>query len=151
MELTGQSIQLKTGFGNYDAFNIGLKHNYNKWHMEYGVGSDFNIYDQGYYNAIHLSFGKQIIKSLESKNGKLNLNFKCFVWNLENQQNVFSAVTLGPELLYLFKKIKRCNFGLFGGLVWTSVFRYHRKTYTDVGFPKEFQANLGFQFYFSRK
>ena len=142
-----QRLQVKTGFGNFEAFNIGLCHNFEKWRFEYGIGNDFNIYNQGYYSSLNFSIGKSILKKRKPGDDQLYFNFKSLVWNLENTDNIFSAVSLSTELLYTFKLGNLYHLGAYGGIAWSSVFRYKRKNYQNVGFPRDWQPNFGLTLY----
>lgn len=146
-----QNIELKAGFGNYEAFNIGLRHNYKNWSIEYGYGNDFNIYNQGFFNVVHFCAGMPILKKRISEKHKIFVQAKTFIWNVENRSNIFSAVSFSTELLYKTHLNKNYSLGVYGGLIWSSVFRYKRKNYQDIGFPEEWQPNFGLSLYYTLK
>lgn len=146
-----QNIDLKAGFGNYEAFNIGLRHTYKHWNIEYGYGNDLNVYNQGFFNVIHFGAGMPILKKQISDKHKLFVQVKTFIWNIENQSNIFSAVSISSEILYKRKLNKNYQLGIYSGIIWSSVFRYKRKNYQDIGFPKEWQPNFGLSLYYRLK
>jgi hypothetical protein len=150
-KIAAQNRQLKIGFGNYEGFNVGFRHTYEKWTLEYGLGNDFNIYGQGYFTSLHGVVGKQILKNSILDNHQLFANFRSSVWNIENKSNVFSAVSLSAELFYKFKVSRNYQLGVYGGIIWSSVFRYERKNFQDIGYPKEWQPNFGFSLYYILK
>lgn len=142
-----QALEAKAGFGNFEGFNIGLCHTKGKYKFEYGLGTDFNIYKQGACNEIHASVGRSISGTGKILHRPAYLDFKALVWNIRNQSNVFSAVSLSGEGLYKFKIGNDYQVGIYGGIVWNSVFRYERRNYQDVGFVKDWQPNFGFTLY----
>ncbi len=150
-KLPAQNRQLKIGLGNYEGFNIGLRHNYEKWHLEYGFGNDLNIYKQGYLTSFHALAGKRLLKNRLSDQQQLFTNFRSLVWNIENKSNIFSAVSLSAELLYKLKLTDKYQLGIYSGVLWSSVFRYERKNFQDIGYPKEWQPNFGFSLYYNLK
>lgn len=151
MPVFSQNTQIKVGFGNYEGFNLGLCHNYKKWKLEYGLGNDLNIYQQGYCSSGHISAGMRIFNKYVSENQKVYAQFKTLVWNLENESNIFSVVSLSPELLYRYRINQKYQLGVYGGVVWSSVFRYKRKGFEEIGFPKEWQPGFGISLYYSLK
>ncbi len=149
--LLAQKKQFKLGYGNYEGFNIGLRHSLNKMSLEYGIGSDFNIFNQGTYWGLHIAAGKRTLKNKISKGVQLFTNIKSIVWNIENSSNSFSAVAFSAESLLKINLDEHYQLGVYGGVIWSSVFRYKRKTYQEIGFPKEWQPNFGLSIYYTLK
>ncbi|MBK7028016.1 MAG: hypothetical protein IPH45_01860 [Bacteroidales bacterium] len=142
-----QKLEVKAGFGNYEGFNIGLNHNFNKYRLEYGLGSDLNVFGQGYSFSAHISGSKIILGGRTIAGNPVYLNLKAIAWNLSNKSNTFSAVSLSAEAFYKMKINELFSLGTFCGIAWSSVFRFERKNYQDVGFIKEWQPNFGFTLY----
>ena len=131
------------GFGNFEAFNIHMRRQTEKKVMEYGYGNDLNMYGQGFYNCIFGSVGKQALKKRINGSYQLYLHFRVLVWNLENKSNIFSAVTLGPKVEISKSLNKWYSISVYGGYTYSSVFRYKRKNYYEVGWPKEWLPDFG--------
>lgn len=142
-----QSIEVKGGFGNYEGFNIGLNHTFDEWRLEYGIGNDLNIYSQGYYSALHVAVGKSVFKRIMPTNNPVYVGLKAVVWNLENQSNVFSAISFSGELSHKLRLSRSLQLGIYGGIVWSRVFRYRHKGYQEVGFTRDWQPNFGLAMY----
>lgn len=147
--LCAQTKQLKSGYGNYEGFNIGFRHSYKKISLEYGIGTDFNMFRQGLYSDIYFSIGKRTLKRTFNNNVQLFTNLKTVVWHLENSSNSFSATAFSAESLLKISLNDQYQLGVHGGIIWSSVFRYRRKTYHEIGFPKEWQPNFGLSIYYT--
>lgn len=145
--LSASDRWFKLGVGNYEGLHLGQRHNFSRWSLEYGLGTDLNVFDQGLYAALHLAAGKAFLRRFHSEKTRSFLQFKTLVWNIENRSNIFSAVSLNPEILIERELSPRYRLAVHGGLVWSSVFRYHRKNFNDVGFPKEWQPGIGLSVY----
>ena len=48
-----QKHQLKLGVGNYEGLNVGMRHSNSKFDFEYGLGTDFNVFNQGDFLIMH--------------------------------------------------------------------------------------------------
>lgn len=149
--LIAQSKQFKFGYGNYEGFHIGLRHSYDKLSVEYGFGTDFNMFQQGLYSNIHIALGKRTLKQPINNGIQLFTNLKTVVWHIDNSSNSFSAVALSAESQLKIAITEQFQLGVHGGVIWSSVFRYRRKTYREIGFPKEWQPNFGLCLYYTLK
>lgn len=134
---------LKLGFGNFQAFNAAMHYRSAKLSLEYGYGNDLNIYGQGFYNCAFGSIGRPMLQKWVKGPYRLNLHFRVLVWNLENKSNIFSAVAFTPKI-ELFRKLgTRYAISVYGGYSYSSVFRYKRKSYFEIGWPKEWLPDFG--------
>jgi len=146
-----QKSEVKLGIGNYEAFNCGLRHNFKKFNFEYGIGTDFNLNKQGYYNVVHIGIEKGILKKNSFKNNQLLLNSRAFLWNIKNRSNIFTVFAPSFGLTNELKLGEKIKLGLYAGVIWNTVVRYERLTFQDVGYPKEWQANFGICLYYKIK
>lgn len=145
LNLISQNKQLTFGFGNFEGFNTGFQKYTEKLNYGFGLGTDMNIYDQGYMFCAYGSVGKPLLKRWSWTNERLNFRFKTSIWNIENPSNVFSAVSLIPELHYDFLLLDRVQMSIYSGIGWSSVFRYRRKSFFEIGWPKEWLPQFGVQ------
>ncbi|NVO19860.1 MAG: hypothetical protein HXX13_09170 [Bacteroidetes bacterium] len=142
-----QKLEVKAGFGNYEGFNLGLCNSFKKLRLEYGIGTDLNLYGQGFLIAAHASAGRILTLKKPSSIHSLSLNFKITAWKLSNKSNVFSALSPSVEFQYQRKISGHYRLGIFCGAAWTYIFQYERKTYEDVGYAREWLPNFGLTLY----
>jgi hypothetical protein len=150
-EIHAQKHQLKLGVGNYEGLNIGLRHQFKKLHFEYGLGTDFNVFKQGYYTNVHALLGKKLFKKRAEQPLQYFFQFKTLIWYIENPSNQFLNASFSPELMFKKKLNDDFEFAAYLGFVWTTNLKYVRKTYQEIGFPKEFQPGFGVQLYYQLK
>ncbi len=146
-----QNKQLKLGIGNYEGLNIGMRHTFKKLHFEYGLGTDFNIFQQGYNTNVHVLLGKKLFKKRTEKDLQYFFQFKTLLWYIENPSNQFLNASFSPELMCKKKLNDNFEFAAYLGFVWTTNLKYVRKTYKEIGFPKEFQPGFGVQLFYQLK
>lgn len=142
------SSPIEGGFSNIEGFFINYNLGKKKIKFSGGVGWDMNIYNQGHLINLHGSCFKPLFHSRKNTEKHLDLRMKIVVWNLENKSNVFSAVTLVPEFNFVFPLKKKYLLNLFCGYSYTSVFRYKRKSYYEIGWPFEWLPQFGVAFKF---
>jgi hypothetical protein len=146
-----QKHQFKLGLGNYEGLNIGLRHSFSKFEIEYGLGTDFNVFKQGYNNNVHALIGKRLFKKSDQPKNYYFVQFKSVFWHLENPSNRFINLSLSPEFLFKRNLNTKIDIGVYGGFVWTTNLKYVRKTYQEIGFPREFQPGFGVQLFYKLK
>lgn len=134
---------LNGGFGNFEGINIGLHHQFGKKHLFYGYGNDLNLYGQGFYNCLYVGGGIKILQKYEWAKNKFSINLRTTIWNIENKSNIFSAISFFPELHYAIPLNEKFKLNIYGGYGYSSVFRYKRKGYFEVGWPDEWLPNFG--------
>lgn len=146
-----QEREIMVGVGNYEAFNCGLRHHFKKFNFEYGLGTDFNIHQQGNYNVILLGLGKKICNKSNFKSHQLLVNCKNFVWRIKNRSNLFTAYAPSIGLSDEIKLKEKLSLSIYAGIIWNTVIKYERRTFQDVGYPKEWNANFGLSLYYRFK
>lgn len=143
LKLEASVRYLQFGFGNFEGLNIGFYHTIGKEHFFYGYGNDLNIYGQGYYNVIYFGAGRNILQRSVWTRKRISADLRISAWNIENKSNVFSAVSFIPELHYTLSLKTKFNIRFYAGYAYSSVFRYKRKGYYEVGWPDEWMPNFG--------
>ena len=146
-----QNHQLKLGLGNYEGLNVGMRHSYSKFDFEYGLGTDFNVFQQGYNTNVHALLGKKLFKKRAEQPLQYYFQFKTLLWYIENPSNQFLNASFSPELMFKKKLNDDFELAAYIGFVWTTNLKYARKTYQEIGFPKEFQPGFGVQLYYKLK
>ncbi len=121
--------------------------NFKKLNFQFGYGNDFNIYKQGFNNAISITFGKKLFGKIFVKNS-LNMNLKNIFWRIKNPSNLFVNYSLCPEFSYEFKVKNNYSICLNAGIVGTSNLIYKRFQYKEIGFPKELQPEFGIKLFY---
>jgi hypothetical protein len=142
--LVCQSNYISSGYGNFEGFNIGMRHETKKAIFRYGIGTDFNVFGQGTYNCVFGSIGRPLLKEQLHTSNILSLHGKILLWNIENPSNIFSAAAFSPQLQFTRKMDKRFYVSVYAGYVYSSVFRYKRKSYDEIGWPREWLPDFGF-------
>ncbi|MBA3704411.1 MAG: hypothetical protein H0W84_00480 [Bacteroidetes bacterium] len=135
------------GMGNYEYLHVGLnvvlKH---KYYFETAVG----IKPWGFrerYMMGYICFGGRFLKEKEKiKKLKPYLHLKLLCWDLDNAYNHFLFLGINPEIRIAYTLKKRLQLcGNIGGAYNTKLY-YKRKTYEEVGWPKEWQPSFSIQF-----
>lgn len=134
------------GFGNFEGFNAGVYIPYGKMHFYSGYGTDLNIYSQGFYHNIYLGAGHSVLQKWKPAAKKLSMDLRISVWNIENPSNIFSALSFIPEIHYLMPLGDEFKVEFYAGFAYSTVFRYKRKGYYNVGWPDEWMPNAGINF-----
>lgn len=137
------SNPIDCGFSNLEGFFINYNFGKKKVKLSGGMGWDLNLYNQGHQINIHGSCSRNLLKSKVLKDKSLDICMKLVVWNLENKSNVFSALSLVPEIHFIRPLTKKIQLDLFCGYSYTSVFRYKRKSYYEIGWPYEWLPQFG--------
>jgi hypothetical protein len=141
--LHSQSSHFTAGYGNFEAFNIGMRHEMKRVIWRYGYGNDLNLFGQGYYNCVYGSIGRPLLKEQLNTRNIISLHGRVLVWNIENKSNIFSAVSFSPQLQYQRKLRNNFSLDVYAGYVYSSVFRYKRKGYYEIGWPREWMPDFG--------
>lgn len=143
--------KIQIGVGNFEGLNIGAVHTYQKTQVFYGYGNDLNLFQQGFYNVLYLGGGRKLLQRKNWAKEKLSLNMKLAIWNIENPSNIFSAVSFIPELHYKVSVFEKHSLNFYSGYAYSSVFRYKRKGFYEVGWPDEWMPNFGISFQYTLK
>ncbi|MDP2174931.1 MAG: hypothetical protein Q8K70_03370 [Bacteroidota bacterium] len=149
--IQAQPMQLKFGIGNYEGLNIGMRHTFKKLHFEYGLGADLNVFQQGYNTNVHALLGKKLFKKRAEQPLQYYFQFKTLLWYIENPSNQFLNASFSPELMIKKKLNSDFELAAYLGFVWTTNLKYVRKTYQEIGFPREFQPGFGLQLFYKLK
>lgn len=139
---------IEAGFSNLEGFFINYHFGKKKIKFSAGPGWDMNLYNQGHQINLHGSCCKVLFHSKKNANKHVDARLKVIVWNLENKSNVFSAITFVPEINFALPLKKKHQLNLFCGYSYTSVFRYKRKSYDEIGWPIEWLPQFGAAFKF---
>jgi hypothetical protein len=148
LDTSGPSRSIVTGYGNFEGFNIGMRHHVKRNIYMYGYGNDLNMFGQGYYNCVFASIGRPLFKRHIHTPHMLSLHGRILVWNIENKSNIFSAVSFSPQLQYTRTINKHFSIAAYTGYVYSSVFRYRRKGYYEIGWPREWLPDFGISLHY---
>ena len=141
-----QRIYAIAGFGNYEYLWGGMGFTFgNLYYAEAGIG--IKPWGAGtHYSQAHASLGIRIrSKHKQCKHIKISMHAKCFLWQLDNEFNYFAALGAGPELRLAYTRKKRLASSINIGGIYNTVIRYRRKTFTEAGWPREFQPSFSIQ------
>jgi hypothetical protein len=142
---------LSFGFGFYEAFNIGYKHNYRP-NLGFGVsiGYQFGIIkNQQYYNLTI-----QHDWTFRRKNKELStwsLDKKLVFWYLEDKYYKWFVLSMEPAIEKTFLLNDRLGIYLDAGPVFMVVLYFKRKTFEEVGWPRYFLLNASMKVVYKLK
>ncbi len=150
LALQTDSLNKKTalfiGFGNYEYLHIGISYSVKQKHYaELAVGIKPWAFNKSNYQMAYFCLGTMLS---ETKTYKLtpSIHLKCIIWSFDNEFNKFVVLGINPEFR-ITKKIKnQYTLSLNAGALYNSPLTYKRKTYEEVGWPKEWQPSFSVQF-----
>lgn len=143
------SLEKKTalfvGAGNYEYLHIGLSYSFKQKHYaELAIGTKPWGFTISNYQMACFSLGTKLSK-MKFLKFTSSLHLKCIIWRFDNDYNKFVVFGINPEFR-ITKKIKNdFFFCLNAGALYNSPLTYERKTYLEVGWPKEWQPSFSLQ------
>lgn len=147
--LKTDSLEKKTvlfvGAGNYEYIHIGISYSFKQKHYaELAIGTKPWGFTNSNYQMAYFCLGTKISKIKISKLTP-SIHLKCIIWRLNNDYNKFVVLGINPEFR-ITKKIKNdFFFSLNAGAIYNSPLTYERKTYLEVGWPKEWRSSFSLQ------
>lgn len=104
------------------------------------------------YTMGYLLFGAPVLKRKETPR-KINpfLQLKSLIWNLNNRYNRLAMFGINPELRLQYDLSERMFLCGNGGIIYNMLLYYQRKTYSEAGWPKEFQPSFSLQLFYRVK
>lgn len=148
--VSADRLAIIVGAGNYEylhaGVNVPIKHRY---YFETSIGIKPWGFNERYMMG-YVCFGGQLLKEKQKKI-KPYLHLKLLCWDLDNAYNHFLFLAINPEIRISYainERIQLC--GNIGGL-YNSMLYYKRKTYEEVGWPKEWQPSFSLQLFYRIK
>jgi hypothetical protein len=135
-------VHLLIGAGNYEALYAGLQHKINKKeYLQFALGiKPLGLKREKYYSGF-LCYGSKWIK----KDDQLiipALQIKTVLWVIDNRSYKFSFIGINPELALEVKLNEKLKLAAAAGVIYNTMVKYKRKTYENVGWPREFQPSF---------
>lgn len=97
---------------------------------------------------------KFILTSIPAKRASNKLTFgagfSLTAWYLNNRWNVFQNLSAGPELQLGYRPGRAGMLTAYAGWLWNNVLYYRRKTWEEVGWPRNWQPSFGIRWQFNR-
>jgi hypothetical protein len=145
-------VSLIAGIGNYEYLHAGVHIPFSGNHyFETGAGIKPWNFKSEFYASTFLGAGFPLFNSDKSFLFKTIHQAKVFFWYFNNEYNRFVFFGLGPEARIVYSLSRRMNLCGSFGAVYNFQIYYERKTYEEVGFPKELQPSFSFQIQFALK
>lgn len=136
------ALQVISGVGNYEEFYLGLEKNISsKGYLEGAIGlRPYNRAHEKYYMS-YICYGERWVAERKRRLVP-SRHLKLLFWHLENDVYAFTFLGINPELRLSFSLNKKFTIYSSGGIVYNTMLAYNRKTYNDVGWPREFQPSF---------
>jgi hypothetical protein len=139
------------GVGNYEYVHIGLNRSIKKnYYLEAAVGIKPWGISKEKYAMGYLCFGGTILKQKERKIQPY-LHLKLLVWDLDNPYNQFVFLGINPEIKFSYKINQRTQLAANIGAIYNNMLYYNRKTYEEVGWPKQWQPSFSVELLYRLK
>lgn len=139
------------GAGNYEYLNVGFTSSIKQKHyVELAAGIKPWEFNSSTYQMAYFCLGTKLFNERNFLFTP-NIHLKCLVWQFNNDYNRFVVMGINPE--FRITKSLRNNFALSisTGIVYNSPLYYNRKTYLEIGWPKEWQPSFSIQFFYFLK
>ena len=136
---------LFTGIGNYEYFHAGAQFilkNKNYFEVAGGI-KPWNVTDQKYRMGF-VSYGFPFLKKKDTKL-KYFLQLKALLWNLDNDSYRFTMLGTAAEIKGEFPLGSTWSLFANAGIMYNNLLKYDRKSFEEVGFPKDFQPSFSLQ------
>lgn len=130
-----------TGMGNYETLYAGVQKEYRGKHsIEFALGTNpFMLhYQMGYLSGSATVYHQNKIPF------DIQMQLKALVWNYEDRYVHFIIFTPNPELR-IARNFGKIRLAISGGYVYNTPLLYKRKTYLEVGWPREWQPSFSIQ------
>ncbi len=140
-------LALIAGAGNYEYFHAGTHLLFiDKIYFETSLGIKPWGFRANLYTMLCLNLGTKILKKREQPRFlEPSFHLKAVAWYFNNTYNRLLVVASGAELRLSFRLSNKFQLFANGGVVYNSVPYYERKTYSEVGWPKEWQPSFSLQ------
>ena len=142
---SNKKAALFIGLGNYEYLHIGISYSFKQTHYaELAVGIKPWSFNSSNYQMAYFCLGT---KFSETKTFVLtpSIHLKCIIWRFDNDYNRFVVFGINPEFRITRKIKKEFAISLNAGALYNSPLTYKRKTYMEVGWPKEWQPTFSLQ------
>lgn len=150
-ETIKHQVFLFTGIGNYEYLHAGINIPVKtKYCVEIAAGVKPWGFNKSNYQMAYLSFGRVLLRE-QLRKIQPYLSLKILTWHFNNRYNEFVVLSVNPELRLSFALNEKMILAINGGLLYNSPFYYERKTYLEVGWPKEWQPSFSMQFLYRIK
>ncbi|HYV90750.1 MAG TPA: hypothetical protein VE978_03170 [Chitinophagales bacterium] len=146
------SISIIGGAGNYEYLYSGFNFPFaTNFYLETAIGiKPWNLKTE-FYAMTYVDIGIPLFDSEHQPLLQLYLQPKFFCWYFNNEWNRFIFLGLAPEARLRYPISGRL--GLCGtvGVIYNLQLYYERKTYEEVGYPKELQPSFSLQLSYQLK
>jgi hypothetical protein len=143
--IPGKKYVLFLGMGNYEYLHAGAHFIHrNKSYFEAAAGFKTWSAPAQKYKMAFVAYGFPVFKKKHNAL-KYFLQLKALFWDLDNDAYQFSMLGTAAEMKAGISVGPRCSLLANAGLMYNNLLKYDRKSFTDVGFPKDFQPSFSLQ------
>ncbi len=141
------------GGGNYEYLHGGLKiTNKKEYYFETAIGLKPWRFSEEKYFMGYVAFGSDypVIKE-KQRLFVPSLQLKLLIWDLDNKFNHFLFWGVTPEVGLSYRLNEKIKIKVNGGVAYNMQIIYQRKTYEEVGWPKDWQPTFSIQINYKLK
>lgn len=141
------------GIGNYEYLHIGLDKNFQRTarYVEVGAGINPIRFSTDHYVMTYLNVGSYIFTKLKNNKLQWGVHINNILWHLSNPYNLFNVYGVGMALKCKWPLASNIELHTQVGWLYNTVVTYQRKTFEEVGWPKQWQPSFSLQCKFRLK
>lgn len=149
---TTRSVEIIVGAGNYEYLYSGIniplfKTNY----TEIAIGIKPWDFQSEFYAMMYVDAGLALFTIKKHPAITTFIQPKIVTWYFNNEYNRFLFIGLGGEIRVAYALSERVELCGSLGALYNLELSYERKTYEEVGYPKELQPSCSIQLAFRLK
>ena len=147
-----RQVKMIVGVGNYEYLYSGINMQIFKIaYAEFAIGIKPWNFSSEFYAMTYLDAGLSLFNNAKHPVIRTYLQPKAVTWYFNNDFNRFVFIGLGAELRLVYSITDKIEAAGSAGALYNFELYYERKTYEEVGYPKELQPSFSVQFLFSLK
>ena len=144
------SLKIIAGLGNYEYLYSGINVKTLKvLYTEFAVGIKPWNFSNEFYAMAYLDAGLPLFNYEKHTIIKTYLQPKVLTWYFNNEFNRFVFIGIGGEIRLVYPITDQVQVAGTAGALYNLELYYERKTYEEVGYPKELQPSFSIQVLFS--
>jgi len=140
-----------TGLGYLECLHTGIELPIStRKTLEFSAGiQPFQWKDQHTFSISAGIFTRNKLKESSKKIIPISYGVRSTLWNFENKFNHFVNLSIAPLIRYDLYISKNSGIRLSGGYAFNNVIFYKRKTFTEVGWPRNWLPSFALSWTYS--
>jgi len=143
------TVKIIAGVGNYEYLYAGLNIPILKTsYTEFAIGIKPWNFSSEFYAMMYFDVGLPLFETGKHHLLRAYLQPKAVTWYFNNEYNRFVFIALGGEIRLTYSLNRKIDLSASAGALYNLELHYERKTYEEVGYPKELQPSFSVQLAF---